>query len=534
MEDFAWSTGFQELLNSFTDSVTFPIMSAHATPANVPQASQDSSIAASQQDAYPNDNNPALLSHVDIPTECSNQTQSIEAGVSSSPTHRVSLHIGLAQSAHDVPQEIGEYYNLKVDAFGSLSEIRGVVTLDASSAVQLLRSLTILAPDFQGSLSVNTVLATAMQLPTRGVPFNRMAFYRIVGSVDNPGNLYDDGTHNKLFALDTNNSKIHEYLSNRSLAPFCPIDSGIPHFVLLLIDSDLSPLHLTASVHPEPRMSEPTDPVSSRPPSMFLLTPSASASASASMSTDASSAAVSTVASLAAVSTVASASMSTVASSAAVSTPGSSTSVSTPASASPGSPAASPEPAPSNKSPDLVLADGIIIAQTLDDACLQVLTFVPPNYKQYFLPKSATFVERVRRWLAAYKIMRKMGYTHQHSLESQTYRWSDGSTESFEHIIGRFGWVPKVFKQRSKYFLWAAHVSATHIWNPQAIPAVIVTAYLTWLRICYIWKHPSFLGEWNPNRMSQDLAEVSAARLRQRHFIRYFKEIAENLIPVSV
>ncbi|KAJ3976270.1 hypothetical protein EV361DRAFT_945418 [Lentinula raphanica] len=408
---------------------------------------------------------------------------------------RISLHVGLANGAHDLPRDVGGFHNLQLDTDGSdsLETIRGVVTLDASSAVQLMRSIQTLAPEFQESLSnVNTSLATAMEPPMREKSFNQLGYYRSIGGINDAGNIYRNGTHGKLFALDPDEAIIKKYLGARPFAPFAPFDPDTFHFVLLLLEPGIppSPADSVASApfDSAPQVSSATIPTTSVSPSL-LLSPS----------------------------------------------PGPSSPAEPSPSAEP-SPPAQPSP-PSSTHTLETTPVSLIFAWNLADACYQVHRYVPlyANYRDWLMPPAGVFIKSVRGWQATLDILTRMGYRQEPSLASQSYRWLDGTTETFEEIVIQLGWTPKVFRSRSKHLLWAAEAAATRIWNPDTVPIVnpniTVTAYQTWLRIEYIWGHSPYLKKGKPDRRSSNQAEASAALLCHQHFITFSTEISKNLIP---
>ncbi|KAJ3768532.1 hypothetical protein FB446DRAFT_792202 [Lentinula raphanica] len=421
-----------------------------------------------------------------------------------------SIHLALASSVHDRPRDFAEFYHIDLDAFDSLVEVQGVYTLDVLSALSLVRNR--LVPKFQPSLQrAGTCVGTAMEPPISERPFCTLANFSEIGNIGSLDESYHDGISRSLIAsvskqlcaLDTNEPRvIGKYLSDRSRAPFSPMHPSTCHFVLLLIDPEISSTHVSVpspAFHVEPQMiasvtarpATPTSTISPSPTPPSLSNPTTSNSTSQITPH-------------------------------ALPTP---QSTSTPAS-----------PTLANALPTV----DIIVARDFNDACRKVHGFNVVRYKLPEMSLSKTVVMIVCEWRFTYDILIRLGYNKRQSLASQTYRWSTGVEETFEEIITQIGWTEKDFKRKCRTYLWAEWATATQTWHPHYIPnensndTELYVAYLTWRRMVLLWKHTEFLSSGTvPSQDSSDSIEADIAKLRQNHIGDDRSIIERFLVPLS-
>ncbi|KAJ3752000.1 hypothetical protein EV360DRAFT_89167 [Lentinula raphanica] len=377
--------------------------------------------------------------------------QNLQPQLTPRPT-TASIHIALASSVHDKPRNFAEYYHVGLDAFDSLVEVQGVYTLDVLSAISLVRGR--LAPKFQPSLQrAGTWIGTAMEPPIPDRPFCTLANFREISNIGSLDELYhvDESrtlfasVSKQLFALDTNESQIiGKYLADRSRAPFSPMHPSTCHFVVLMIDPELSSPHVSApsaAFHVEPQMIAS---VTARP---ATPTPSLSPSPTPTLSPD-----------------------------------------------------APPAPPASLTLPYAHPTVDRIVARDFNDACKIVHGFNVARYKLPEMSLSKTVVMIICEWRFTYDILIRLGYRYDpsRSLASQTYCWSTGVEENLEDVITQVGWTEKDFQRKCRMYLWAEWATATQTWNPRCIPQEdsntgLYAVFLTWRRMVLLWRHTTFL-----------------------------------------
>ncbi|KAJ3724800.1 hypothetical protein C8R42DRAFT_719440 [Lentinula raphanica] len=431
------------------------------------------------------DNDSTGLDPFDAP--CSPQLYPDRESITSSPP-TVSLHLALAAKAYQKPQDLIEYYHLQMETPNSLVEVNGCFTLDSSLAISLV--LKQFAPTIEDSLkNPNTWIASAMEPPTSERPLNTLANFRPIGRIPELGDI-PDGLNQKFVVA----------LSPSAL-----------HFIVLLIDSTLSPLPAPSgtSDHVSTPASLPTTSESSSQPSITL--PHLS-----------------------------------------ISSPSSSSSQSLPSSSrktrsSFSKPSKKPKPllptktsrkskrsiaTPHTPAPDL---SGRPQVMNIDDVC----RIIHGESYEKTNERTDDLIDLIREWRYTYDVLIWLGYDHSKGLKRQHYTWSSGSQDSFHDIIARMKWTDRDFKKKCSLYLWASQVSSTHKWDPENVPPLDPnpkhkSAHRTWQRIVYLFSHPKFLPEGvKPNPQSAEPDEVDLLYLRQEDMDYFSDDIEDFLVPLS-